>query len=405
MPNGRGGFKKAKLKHAFAHPLTFAQLNCNGLLEHPRHCRHGLNGRYDFENLKDDNKQPRKITDDSLCACANVEALRGSCPKPSELERAIERLCEHVLKEQYHLVYLSECWIYGEDKEGTKPLEGHMIKDWFERFRVTRKYRTYYALQHRHWNSKDTAWNGNVVLVHKDVQEPVHLRRHQESLKLSNHNSNQGRVLELEFPDGFFVLCTYVPFSGFNNRFSRNTRKINLRKTFDKAVRTRLEVLKSKNKKVVWCGDLNCSPEALDHFMGDPAYFAEYTNSMSTKDKEDYIENVDDRGYWGYTTNERTRFKETITSFNGVDAFRHLHPFDRKYTQSSGTRWDHFIISKELVPRLKACQIFPEKKFLSDHCLVTMKLSLEKIETTTTTTTTMAAVEGMSMLDVLRSKK
>ena len=78
----------------------------------------------------------------------------------------------------------------------------------------------------------------------------------------------------------------------------------------------------------------------------------------------------------GYTNNLKKRFNKTVRLADGVDAFRHLSPYTRIYTQPGITRWDHYIVSKKIIEenRLAKCVIYPDKCFSSDHCVVTMKL-------------------------------
>ena len=133
--------------------------------------------------------------------------------------------------------------------------------------------------------------------------------------------------------------------SGFNDNRSRTKKKIALRKTLDLAVRERLVQL--REKEFVWMGDLNVSPGPLDHFLGEPGREDEYAMSMQEKQDGTHIEDIDDRGECGYTPNLKKRFHETVRLADGVDAFRHLSPYTRIYTQPGITRWDHYIVSRK----------------------------------------------------------
>ena len=373
--NKNKGFANAKLQRKLPQPRTFFQLNCNGLFEHPRFCR---NSRYDFTNPN------QTITRRSgECEC---------CPPDSYYEAELKKVFEYVRKNQFHLCYFSETWVYGEDGKGTEPVTEHPLsgpggaqnggreeETWLHKYGLSETYRAYFSLQHRNYfGSRDTAWAGNVVFVHKDVQPPVKILRHADIGLTQGNAQYQGRYLEFEFPDGFHVLTTYMPFSGFNDNRSRTKKKIALRKTLDLAVRERLVQL--REKEFVWMGDLNVSPGPLDHFLGEPGREDEYAMSMQEKQDGTHIEDIDDRGECGYTPNLKKRFHETVRLADGVDAFRHLSPYTRIYTQPHPapgiTRWDHYIVSKKIIEenRLEECEIYPDKCFSSDHCVVTMKL-------------------------------
>ena len=320
----------------------------------------------------------------------------GCCPPDSYYEAELKKVFEYVRENQFHLCYFSETWVYGEDAKGTQPVTEHPLscggpggaqnggreeETWLHKYGLSETYRAYFSLQHRNYfGSRDTAWAGNVVFVHKDVQPPVKILRHADIGLTQGNAQYQGRYLEFEFPDGFHVLTTYMPFSGFNDNRSRTKKKIALRKTLDLAVRERLVQLREAKKEFVWMGDLNVSPGPLDHFLGEPGREDEYAMSMQEKQDGTHIEDIDDRGECGYTPNLKKRFHETVRLADGVDAFRHLSPYTRIYTQPHPapgiTRWDHYIVSKKIIEenRLEECEIYPDKCFSSDHCVVTMKL-------------------------------
>jgi len=371
--NKNKGFANAKLKKKLAHPLTFFQLNCNGLFEHPRYCRQS---RYDFSSATNRTRR-------TPCEC---------CPSNAYFEANLKRAFEYIRENEFHLCYFSETWMYGDDAKGTQPMTNHPLCGegaqnqngggeeetcWLRKYGLSDTYRVYFSLQNcNYFGSRDTAWAGNVVFLHRDVQPPVKIRRHADIGLTQNNASYQGRYLEFEFPDGFHVLNTYMPFSGFNDNKSRTKKKIALRKTVDLAVRERLVQLREEKKFFVWMGDLNVSPGPLDHFLGEPARAKEYAMSMAERRDGSHIEDVDDRGEYGYTNNEKKRFNETVRMADAVDAYRYLFPNKRIYTHSQ-QRWDHYIVSKKIIEenRLAKCEIHVDKTFSSDHCVVTMKLS------------------------------
>ena len=63
------------------------------------------------------------------------------------------------------------------------------------------------------------------------------------------------------------------------------------------------------------------------------------------------------------------------------DAYRHLHGDKREFTWFSnagnGFRIDHFMVSKQLLPRVEACHYdhVPRESKASDHSLMTLHLT------------------------------
>ena len=151
-----------------------------------------------------------------------------------------------------------------KDAKGTEPVTETSSLVWarwcsdggrggnvLHKYGLSETYRAYFSLQHRNYfGSRDTAWAGNVVFVHKDVQPPVKILRHADIGLTQGNAQYQGRYLEFEFPDGFHVLTTYMPFIGFNDNRSRTKKKIALRKTLDLAVRERLVQLREGRRSL-----------------------------------------------------------------------------------------------------------------------------------------------------------
>ncbi|KAI3936055.1 hypothetical protein MKW92_015773 [Papaver armeniacum] len=148
------------------------------------------------------------------------------------------------------------------------------------------------------------------------------------------------------------VLNTYVP----NNGWKDEENSFQRRRKWDKRV---LEfVLRSSDKPLIWCGDLNVSHEELD-----------------------------DCGQPGFTLNERKRFSTILSEGKLVDAYRSLH---EEKDMDSGFSWsgnpigryrgkrmriDYFLVSEPLKDRILFVFDLSAGFFGSDHCPVTLELS------------------------------
>lgn len=164
--------------------------------------------------------------------------------------------------------------------------------------------------------------------------------------------TSEGRVLTAEFQD-FFLVTVYVPNS------KRELTRLSLReKLWDPAL---LEYLKEleKQKPVVLCGDLNVAHQPID--LARP---------------NDNTHNA------GFTAQERKGF-DNLMSAGFIDTFRELHPDEQKYSwwtfranariRNVGWRIDYFLISPDLLPKLKTADIHDEVMG-SDHAPVSIGL-------------------------------
>lgn len=162
---------------------------------------------------------------------------------------------------------------------------------------------------------------------------------------------NEGRVITLEY-DNFYLVNAYVPNS------KRELERLNERMYFEDEMR---KYLKSLNKNVIYCGDLNVAHEAIDIKNAK-------TNTRSA----------------GFTIEERNKMTELLES-GFIDTFRYLYPDTIKYSwwsymggaraKNVGWRLDYFIVNNEYINKVKDSLILNEIMG-SDHCPI--KLIIEE---------------------------
>ena len=166
--------------------------------------------------------------------------------------------------------------------------------------------------------------------------------------------STEGRVLTAEFEE-FYLVNVYTPNS------KDGLERLELReKKWDPEFLKYLKELE-KTKPVVVCGDFNAAHEEID--IARPG-----TNHHSA----------------GFTDEERQGITNMINA-GLVDAFRALSPDAVRYTWWShwgharannvGWRIDYFFVSKSLMPKMKAAEIY-EGVMGSDHCPVSIELEV-----------------------------
>ena len=154
---------------------------------------------------------------------------------------------------------------------------------------------------------------------------------------------NEGRVITLEY-DNFYLVNAYVPNS------KRELERLNERMYFEDEMR---KYLKSLNKNVIYCGDLNVAHEEIDIKNAK-------TNTRSA----------------GFTIEERNKMTELLES-GFIDTFRYLYPDAIKYSwwsymggaraKNVGWRLDYFIVNNEYINKVKDSLILNEIMG-SDHC-------------------------------------
>ncbi|XP_022865142.1 DNA-(apurinic or apyrimidinic site) lyase [Olea europaea var. sylvestris] len=224
------------------------------------------------------------------------------------------------------------------------------------------------------WSLSDSKYAGTALLIKKCIQPRM------VSFSLDGTGSKHepdGRVILAEF-ESFRLLNTYVPNNGWKEEESSFPR----RRKWDKRM---LEfVLRTSDKPLIWCGDLNVSHQDID--VSHPEFFsAAKLNGYVPPNKEDC-------GQPGFTLSERKRFGTILKEGKLVDAYRYLH---KDKDMQCGFSWsgnpigkyrgkrmriDYFIVSEKLKDRIVACEIRGqgielEGFYGSDHCPVTLELS------------------------------
>lgn len=173
-----------------------------------------------------------------------------------------------------------------------------------------------------------------------------------EGLGNAKHDQ-EGRVQTAEFPS-FFLVNVYTPNSQRTlERLPYRTEEWDV--DFLKYI-TKLE----KKKPVVFCGDLNVSHTEID--LANPKA---------------------NRGEHGFTDEERAGF-DNLLKAGFVDTFRIFEKGPGHYTwwsqrpgvraRNIGWRLDYFLVSKALVPRVKAASIRKDVMG-SDHAPITLDIA------------------------------
>ena len=76
-------------------------------------------------------------------------------------------------------------------------------------------------------------------------------------------------------------------------------------------------------------------------------------------------------------------FYSRLSDFNMKDIYRYFYPTEKEYSwvgrTNDGYRYDHFFVSKDLVPQIIECKYFHEPRLnrLSDHSAIICKLKCE----------------------------
>ncbi|KAH7929707.1 hypothetical protein BV22DRAFT_1142070 [Leucogyrophana mollusca] len=178
--------------------------------------------------------------------------------------------------------------------------------------------------------------------------------------------SVKGRIVTVEF-EGCYVIATYVVNAG------QGLKTLGAKNIWNQHFETYIRDL-DKKKPVIWMGDLNVAPTAID--LANPK-----TNWNKTP---------------GYTKDETEAFKNVLEPPESatdagkfVDVWRQRHPEDHHYTyfsyrfncRSKGLGWrlDMYVLSERLVERVKMCEIRSEIYGASDHVPVVMEIEREAV--------------------------
>ncbi|KAH9854215.1 Endonuclease/exonuclease/phosphatase [Lenzites betulinus] len=211
---------------------------------------------------------------------------------------------------------------------------------------------------HRYWSISDKKTYSGTAILSKI--EPLSV-----DYTLPGHpdpKSVKGRIVTLEFT-GCFLVGTYVVNAG------TGLKTLDAKKEWNTHFEAYIRDL-DKRKPVIWTGDLNVAPTALD-----------LTNPKPNWNKTP-----------GYTEVETSAFARVLNASaeeadapQFVDVWRKLHPALKHYTYFSyrfncrekgiGWRLDHFVVSERLAGRVQMCEIRDEIYGASDHCPVVMELA------------------------------
>ena len=167
-------------------------------------------------------------------------------------------------------------------------------------------------------------------------------------------HDQEGRVIAAEYQD-FYLVTVYVPNSG------DGLKRLEYRGKWNDDFTKYLVALNQK-KPVIVCGDFNVAHQPID----------------ISRPKENYNKSA------GYTQLEIDGFTRLLES-GFVDVFRRFYPEEVKYTywnykfnaraRNAGWRIDYFLVSEELVPKVKDAPIY--NQYLgSDHCPVALRIEI-----------------------------
>lgn len=163
--------------------------------------------------------------------------------------------------------------------------------------------------------------------------------------------NDEGRIITLEF-DNLFLVNVYVPNS------QEMLKRLDYRMEFEDEIRKYLTKL-SKDKSVVYCGDLNVAHEEID-----------------IKNPKSNERNA------GFSIEERNKMTELIEA-GFFDSFRYLYPTKIEYSwwsyrfnareKNIGWRLDYFILSNDLKSKIK--NSFIDSNIMgSDHAPIVLEL-------------------------------
>lgn len=197
-----------------------------------------------------------------------------------------------------------------------------------------------------YWNSAQKKGYSGVAAFCR--QTPLSVTK---GIGIDEHDT-EGRVLTLEYPDFYLVVC-YTPNS------QDGLRRLEYRQQWDEEFRRYVTGLDA-SKPVVICGDLNVAHKEID--LKNPK-----TNRKNA----------------GFTDEEREGFSNLLAC-GFIDTFRHFNPdITEAYTwwsyrfrareKNAGWRIDYFLISERLLPRLKSAKIL-NTIYGSDHCPVEIEI-------------------------------
>ncbi|MBQ7295241.1 MAG: exodeoxyribonuclease III [Clostridia bacterium] len=201
---------------------------------------------------------------------------------------------------------------------------------------------------HQYWNyAEKKGYSGTAVFT---KQKPTSVFY---GMDKAEHDT-EGRLITLEY-ENFYFVCCYTP------NAQDGLKRIEYRMKWEDDLREYLTSL-SKNKVVVYCGDLNVAHNEID--LKNPK-----TN----------------RGNAGFSDEERGKFSQLLEA-GFIDSFRYLYPdVEGAYSwwsyrfqarqKNAGWRIDYFVVSDYAKDKIIDSKIHPEI-FGSDHCPVELDIDL-----------------------------
>jgi len=169
---------------------------------------------------------------------------------------------------------------------------------------------------------------------------------------LDHRDDHEGRIISVDV-NGYIIFSCYFPNGGKSEAAWED--KLVFYEDFLKHVNT----LRTKGKKVIFAGDVNCAHEEID----------------IARPKEN-------DGAIGFHPLER-RWVTSVIENNWVDVFRKLHPNKVIYSwwhllsharsRNIGWRIDYFFVDEHLMKDVVDCQ-YDNDQMGSDHCPVILKM-------------------------------
>ena len=201
---------------------------------------------------------------------------------------------------------------------------------------------------HQYWNyAEKKGYSGTAVFT---KEEPLSVFYGIDS---PDHDA-EGRAITLEFPD-FYYVTAYVP------NAQDELKRIDFRMDWEDKLRAYLTSL-SKDKPVVYCGDLNVAHQEIDLKNPKP-----------------------NMGKAGFSDQERGKFTELLEA-GFVDSFRYKYPDAtgiyswwsyrfKARENNAGWRIDYFVVSAYAKDKILDAKIHNEI-FGSDHCPVELEFDI-----------------------------
>lgn len=197
---------------------------------------------------------------------------------------------------------------------------------------------------HQYWNSAEKkGYSGTAVFTRR---KPLSV-----SYDIEGDHPKEGRVITLEF-EAFYFVNAYVPNS------KEELARLDYRMQWEEDMHKHLCALNLK-KPVIYTGDMNVAKEEID-----------LKNPKSNRRNP------------GFSDEEREKMRTLLTS-GFMDTFRTLYPEKVEYSwwsyrfnsrvKNIGWRIDYFIVSQELMPKIKESLIHQDI-LGSDHCPVSIVL-------------------------------